>query len=81
MTTKLTLTIEDTVIKRAKAYAKQNNVSVSSLVETYLKNLTAGNESNIELSGVVAELAGVLKGVNVDNWQEDYAEHLSKKYQ
>ena len=81
MTTKLTLMIEDTIIQKAKAYAKQNNVSVSNLVETYLKNLTADSKSDIKLSGVVAELAGALKGIDLDNWQENYTKYLNKKYQ
>jgi hypothetical protein len=36
MTTKLTLTLNDAVIKKAKDYAKEKNTSVSRIVEEYL---------------------------------------------
>jgi len=36
MTTKLTLTIEDTVIDSAKKYARQKGKSLSDIVENYL---------------------------------------------
>ncbi len=39
---KLTLTIEEQVIRQAKEYARTKNKSVSRLVEEYLKNLSAG---------------------------------------
>ena len=39
MQTKLTLTIEQTVIERAKLYARAKNRSVSKLVEEYLSNV------------------------------------------
>ena len=33
---KLTLSVDDGVVSRAKRFAKQNGVSVSEMVETYL---------------------------------------------
>ena len=39
MTTKLTLTIDDSVIAIAKKYAKQNGKSLSDIVENYLMSL------------------------------------------
>jgi len=38
--TKLTLTIEKSVIEKAKSYAKQSGRSLSDLIESYLKELT-----------------------------------------
>jgi len=40
MNTKLTLTIEQTVIEKAKKYAKDSERSLSNLIENYLKALT-----------------------------------------
>ena len=40
MLTKLTLTIEEAVIARAKEYAKHKNKSVSRIVSEYLNNLS-----------------------------------------
>ena len=79
--TKLTLKIDDKVLQRAKAYAEQRELSISGLVEAYLEHLTAATETEPKLSGVVAELAGVLKDAPEDDWQEEYTDYLRHKYQ
>ena len=38
---KLTLVVDPSVVRRAKTYASEHKTSVSSLVESYLKNLTS----------------------------------------
>jgi hypothetical protein len=45
MLTKLTLTIDQTVIEHAKEYAQQKNRSVSRIVEDYLKNISTNPEA------------------------------------
>jgi hypothetical protein len=40
MTTKLTLTLDNAVIERAKKYAREKNSSVSRIVETYLDTVS-----------------------------------------
>ena len=40
MTTKLTLTVEKSVIERAKSYAKNTGRSLSELIENYLETIT-----------------------------------------
>ena len=44
MNTKLTLTIEQAVIERAKEYAKEKNRSLSYIIENYLKMITQGQK-------------------------------------
>jgi hypothetical protein len=44
MTTKLTLTVDNTVIERAKEYARKKNTSVSKIVETYLDTVSDSPE-------------------------------------
>ncbi len=46
MTTKLTLTVEKSIIERAKIYAKSTGRSLSELIENYLETVTqdAGDE-------------------------------------
>ena len=62
MTTKLTLTLDDKVIERAKRYARKKGRSVSELVESYFKSLTEpGNESADELTPTVKSLMGSFK--------------------
>ena len=52
MKKKLTLSLEKRVIEHAKVYAKQENTSVSSLVENYLRAITTSKKSESELSKV-----------------------------
>ena len=60
MTTKLTLTVEKTVIERAKAYAKKTGRSLSELIESYLENITEENY-NSDLSPKLKKLVGSVK--------------------
>lgn len=41
---KLTLVVDPSVVRRAKSYASEHKTSVSSLVESYLKNLTSDSD-------------------------------------
>jgi hypothetical protein len=75
MTTKLTLTIEEKVIKAAKSYARKNGRSVSDLVETYLKSLAGSPSSYEDLSPDVKKLIGSVK--LEDNF--DYKSELEKE--
>jgi hypothetical protein len=61
MTTKLTLTVEESVIKRAKSYAKHTGRSLSELIENYLETLTEENKNKEQLSPRLKKIAGVVK--------------------
>lgn len=63
MSTKLTLSIDRSVIEDAKAYAKSSGRSLSGLVEEYLKSLAgsdAGDKKQKSLK-MVRELKGAVK--------------------
>jgi hypothetical protein len=60
MTTKLTLTVEKTIIERAKSYAKKNGISLSELIESYLENITEENYTS-DLSPKLKKLVGSVK--------------------
>lgn len=60
MTTKLTLTVEKTVIERAKSYAKKTGRSLSELIESYLANITEESNSS-DLSPKLKNLVGSVK--------------------
>ena len=45
MTAKLTLTVERSVIERAKLYAKNTGRSLSEIIENYLETITQDNGS------------------------------------
>jgi uncharacterized protein DUF6364 len=61
MTTKLTLTVQESTIKKAKLYAKNTGRSLSELVENYLNSLTKEHQDSEELSPKVRKIIGVVK--------------------
>lgn len=60
MTTKLTLTIDDSVIDSAKEYAREKGESLSAIVENYLKSITTREEPNLVISDKVRKMMGVI---------------------
>lgn len=60
MTTKLTLTIEKSVIERAKQYAKATQRSLSEMVEQYLDQVTNERLTKDSISPRLKKLAGSL---------------------
>jgi 3-isopropylmalate dehydratase small subunit len=81
MNTKLTLTIEQNVIDKAKKYAKKKGHSLSDIVENYLKVITK-NEPNqeIEYTPLVKSLLGTFKAPNNFDYKKELAKSLSNKY-
>jgi len=61
MTTKLTLTVETEVIKKAKSYARQTGRSLSELIEKYLENLTDEQPETLNISPKLRKLVGAVK--------------------
>jgi formiminotetrahydrofolate cyclodeaminase len=60
MTTKLTLTVEKSVIERAKSYAKHTGRSLSELIENYLETLV-DDKDNEQLSPGLKKIVGSVK--------------------
>lgn len=60
MTTKLTVSLDDETIRNAKAFAKETDKSLSSIVENYLKDLTSEQESRRELTDDLKEIFGMI---------------------
>ncbi len=61
MDAKLTLKLNKNVIEKAKQFAKQNNISLSRLIENYLMSITKNNDENQNISPLVKSLTGVIK--------------------
>lgn len=81
MNTKLTLTIEQEIIERAKSYAKEKNRSLSDIIENYLKMLTNGDEINKQkLNPVVASLKGAFKMPKNMDYKKELKNRLEEKY-
>lgn len=82
MNTKLTLTIEQDVIQKAKEYAKNKNRSLSDLIENYLKSLTQEEpkEKKKTLSPIVQSLKGSFKMPANFDYKEELRKGLEEKY-
>jgi hypothetical protein len=74
---KLTLSVDEKVVKVAKRYAAQRGTSVSRLVEEYLAVLCREVDA-ANATPVLARLQGLLKGSRLD--ERDYRRHLREKY-
>jgi Family of unknown function (DUF6364) len=74
--TKLTLTIEQSVIERAKQYARSRNRSVSKLVEEYLSNVSGlkGTELKLEGAPITRRLTGAFAAQDTGQDDQDLLE-------
>lgn len=82
MNIKLTLSIEQNVIEAAKMYAKENNLSLSSIVENLLKLTinTKEKSGEIEIPPIVKSLKGKYKGSEVLDYNKELSDILFDKY-
>jgi hypothetical protein len=80
MTTKLTLTIDDSVISIAKKYAKKKGKSLSDIVENYLMSLTSKENNEKRISPKVSKLIGVIRLPDNFDYKKELAKGLAKKY-
>lgn len=79
MDSKLTLKLDTSIIENAKIYAKENDISLSKMIENYLLALTSKKGKEKEVTPLVASLTGVIKLDNLDD-KKDYTDYLSNKY-
>ena len=80
MNTKLTLTIEQSIIEKAKAYAKGKGRSLSDIIENYLKIITKELEVSEEISPLVKSLRGSFKAPENFDYKKELSKELSEKY-
>ena len=80
MTTKLTLTIDDSVIAIAKKYAKQNGKSLSDIVENYLMSLSSKGNTEENISPNILKLMGSIKLPDNFDYKKELTKGLAKKY-
>ena len=79
MDTKLTLRLEDSLIRRAKQEAVRRGKSVSQMVSDYFNSF--GNEVSVKKTApppLTSSLAGLLKGSRLV--EADYKKHLMEKH-
>jgi len=81
MDKKLTLSLNEAVIENAKIFAKQNKISLSKLIESYLRSIAENQTKELEVTPLVKSLSGVIKLPNNFNIRDEYTDYLIKKYQ
>jgi len=82
MDKKLTLSLNESIIKKAKIYAKLNKTSLSKMIEAYFTSLTniEGNEHEIQITPLVESLSGVIELPNDFDYKNSKARYLLEKY-
>lgn len=80
MSTKLTLTLDEKVIYRAKNYAKKNNISLSKLVEFYFRKLGKDSLKSFSLPPLTKKLVGSAELKTTESDKEMLSNALAKKY-
>jgi hypothetical protein len=73
---KLTLSVDNRVVSRAKHYAKRQGVSVSKMVEGYLAAVAEPPSPATDAAPILRSVRGILKNADID----DYRKHLAAKY-
>lgn len=82
MDKKLTLSLNQKVIDKAKFYAKSNSTSLSKLIENYLNSLTSNKaeDTEIESTPLVDSLCGIIKLPENFDYKKERAKYLLDKY-
>jgi hypothetical protein len=80
MDKKLTLNLDASVIEHAKLYAKKNKISLSELIEAYLKSIIDYKTKNEEITPLVKSLSGVIELPSDFDVKDEYTKHLMEKH-
>ncbi|MBN1695931.1 MAG: hypothetical protein JW881_00335 [Spirochaetales bacterium] len=81
MNKKLTLSLDDKIIEKAKQYASNKNESLSEVVENYFRLITSGDkEIEDDISPTVRELLGSVHVPDDFDFKKAKYEYLKEKY-
>ena len=78
MTAKITLYSDKNLIEQIKIYAKEQNTSVSKIVNEFFTNLLQIKEKEAKKSKITDSLVGILKDKQLD--KSTYHNYLEEKY-
>jgi hypothetical protein len=79
MDSKLTIKLNQSVVEKAKIYAKKKKTSLSRLIESYLGNLTEQPDDD-DITPLVKKLTGVLELKKDSQPKESYHRYIKSKY-
>ncbi|MBD2776712.1 DUF6364 family protein [Iningainema tapete] len=82
MQTKLTLRLDDSLVDKAKKWAKIHQISLSEAIATFFEQLPDPDKP-IELSPWTQSLSGIVKieqNKEQDEFHQQYLDYLEEKY-
>ncbi len=77
MNTKLTLRMDEDIVRKAKIEAKRRGKSVSRMVAEFIESIGLQQNSERDLPPITASLVGILKDKEIS--EEDYKTRLREK--
>lgn len=77
---KRNLIVNSEIIERAKEYARENGISLSSLVKNYLRTVINDEMREIDITPLVKNISGVVDLPGNCDSKKDYTEYLMKKH-
>ena len=81
MDTKLTLKLNQQVIENAKKYASDKKLSLSRIIESYLKSLTTEEgKDDYEISPFIKSISTGNEIPNDLDYKDQYSDYLIEKY-
>lgn len=83
MDKKLTLSLNQQVIEKAKNYAKEHRTSLSRMIEAYFESLTSQQKDipEIETTPLVESLSGVIQLPEDFDYKEARKKYINEKHQ
>ena len=79
MNKKLTLSLDEDIIEKAKVYASQTGKSLSSLVEDFFENLTE-KSSSTDISSKIKRISGKIEIPTEFDLEEELRKGLEEKH-
>ena len=81
MNKKLTLSLDESIINKAKKYANNHKESVSQLVENYFRVITSNTESpKPRIASLIKELTGTINVPPDFDYKKAKYEYLKEKH-
>ena len=83
MNNELIIQLDDSLIHAAENYAREKNVSLSKMIETYLKLIVfekITNNGHDDFTPLVKSLSGVIELPPDFDYKTEYGSHLIQKY-
>jgi predicted amino acid racemase len=79
MQTKLTLRVEEALVRKAKQLAKKRGTSVSRIFGEFISTQSDELPSD-ELPPITSSMIGIIRKSGTDIDENDYSKHLEDKY-